>query len=67
MNNLVAREIFIEKLKDMEKITMDEWNKPLYRCPRCDGEVKRDYSEMYMSNPPKYRYYCKNCSYEEVL
>lgn len=62
-----TREQFIEEIKNTTEITTEEWNKPLFKCPRCNGDVKRDYSVMYMSNPPKYRYFCKSCSYEEVI
>lgn len=65
--SLLTREQFIEDLEKQKKITMEDWNKDLYRCPRCNGAVKRDYSVMYMSDPPKYRYFCRNCSYSEVM
>ena len=67
--SLLTREQFIEKLERQKKIiTMEEWNMDLYRCPRCNGAVKRDYSVMYMSDPPKYRYFCRECgNYEEVM
>ena len=67
MSGLPNREEFIEQLKDVTLITTDEWNMPMYKCPRCNGEVKRDYSKIFMTNPPKYRYFCKNCSYTEVM
>ena len=67
MSNLPSREEYIEKLKTMTKISTSEWNRGLYRCPRCNGEVKRDYSQMVMSNPPRYRYFCRSCQFEEVL
>jgi transposase-like protein len=65
--SLMTREEYIEELKLKEQITTDEWNKPLYKCPRCNGEVKRDYSVTYMTNPPKYRYFCKSCTFSEVM
>ena len=39
------------------------WDKELFKCPRCNEGVKRDYSVMYASIPPKYRYFCKSCGY----
>lgn len=65
--NLLTREQFIQELSNKKEIIMDEWNMDLYKCPRCNGAVKRDYSVMYMSNPPKYRYFCRECSFEEIL
>ena len=65
--NLLTREQFIQELNNEKKITMDEWNMDLYRCPQCNGAVKRDYSVMYMSLPPKYRYFCRECGFEEIL
>lgn len=64
---MMSREEYIEHLKEVNKITTNEWNKALFKCPRCNGEVKRDYSVEYLSNPPKYRYFCKNCSYFEIF
>ena len=65
---MITREEYLEELKARNyKVGTDEWNKSLYKCPRCNGEVKRDYSHTYMSDPPKYRYYCRNCTYEEVI
>lgn len=43
------------------------WDKELFKCPRCDSGVKRDYSMTYMTNPPKYRYFCKNCGYSVII
>lgn len=67
--SLPSKEEFIKTLTydgdDMAKY----WNKGLYECPYCKGEVKRDYSKMMMTNPPKYRYFCMNkaCSYQEIF
>lgn len=67
MSKLPTREEFIKILAEQKEIDMNEWNKELYRCPRCNGAVKRDYSVMYASIPPKYRYFCKECSFSEYL
>lgn len=64
---MMTRDQFAETLKRETEITTDDWNKPMYACPRCNGEVKRDYSVTFMTNPPKYRYWCRNCSYEEIM
>lgn len=65
---LLSRDEFVEELKKKTEITMEEWNVDLYRCPRCNGAVKRDYSTVWMSNPPKYRYFCRECgNYEEIM
>ena len=67
MSQLPTKEEFIKTLSFDDKDIGRYWNKELYRCPRCNGGVKRDYSHVYMSNPPKYRYFCKSCSYEEIF
>lgn len=64
---LPTREVFIKELDPSNIDISKDWNKSLFICPRCNGEVKRDYSVVYMSNPPKYRYRCKSCSYNEVI
>ena len=65
--SLPTREEFI-KSGDIHEVDMSKmWNKELYKCPRCNGGVKRDYSMVYMTNPPKYRYFCLNCLYSEVM
>ena len=67
--SLPSREEFIKTNEGVIDEMKEMWNKSLFRCPICNGEVKRDYSAVFMSNPPKYRYFCKssNCMYEEVL
>lgn len=44
-------------------------DKELYICPVCGKGVKRDYSVMLMSYPPRYRYFCSNkdCEFKEVI
>lgn len=70
MNNLPSREEFFHNLTNSKESTDDikkYWNKDLYRCPRCNGAVKRDYSVVYNTNPPKYRYFCKDCGNVEIV
>ena len=43
------------------------WNKDLFKCPICGEGVKRDFSVAYMSNPPKYRYFCRNCQWNSIF
>lgn len=66
--NLPTKEEYVEMFKAMgSKVTKEEWNKSLFKCPRCNGGVKRDYSITFMTDPPKYRYYCKECGYTEII
>lgn len=44
----------------------NQWDKELYKCPKCGNGVKRDYSVVYMSNPPKYKYFCRECGYKYI-
>lgn len=67
MSNLPTKEEYVSTQSTAEENMKDVWNKELYKCPRCNGGVKRDYSVVYMTNPPKYRYFCKNCNYEEIF
>ncbi len=65
--SLPTREEFI-KSEDFHEVDMSKmWNKELYRCPRCNSGVKRDYSVQYMTNPPKFRYFCLNCNFTEIM
>lgn len=41
-------------------------SEPLYQCEKCGGDVRQDSSICYTSYPPKYRYVCDDCGYEEV-
>lgn len=43
------------------------WDKELFRCPECNGGVKRDYSTQYMTDPPKFRYFCKECGFVIIM
>lgn len=67
MMGLLTKEDFAKSIKFEEDNIKKYWNKELYACPRCGEGVKRDYSVAYMTNPPKYRYFCKNCSYTEIF
>lgn len=66
---LPNKEEFINTLSFDADDVSKYWNKGLYKCPICGEPVKRDYSVVYMSNPPKYRYFCMNkgCSYQEIF
>lgn len=67
MSKLPTKDDYIKTINYAEETMQDVWNKELYQCPRCGAGVKRDYSVSYMSNPPKYRYFCKNCNYSEII
>lgn len=62
---LLTKEQFIKKNKNILEI----YEKPVYQCPKCGGDVRVDLSVMYAVNPPKYKYFCTNkeCNYKEVL
>lgn len=42
-------------------------SKPLYKCPKCGGDVRRNDATVLLSYPPKHRYECDNCEYSEVF
>lgn len=65
--SLPNKEEFIKNMNIDQEDIKNYWNKELFKCPRCNGGVKRDYSVTYMSNPPKYRYFCKSCGYFEIF
>ena len=67
MSKLISFEEFKETIKIEEDDMKAYWNKELFTCPVCGGGVKRDYSVSYMSNPPKYRYFCKDCSWTSIF
>ena len=58
--SLPNKEEFIKTIKFATDNMAQYWDKELYECPLCKSGVKRDYSVVYMTNPPKYRYFCKN-------
>ena len=68
--NLPSREEYINSVNKNVDDIKAEWNKALFRCPICNGEVKRDYSVVFKDNPEKkdkYRYWCRSCQYEEIF
>lgn len=67
MSNLPTKEEFIKTFNIDDKDIQKYWNKNLFRCPRCNGGVKRDFSVVFNSDPPKYRYFCKDCGYFEIF
>lgn len=42
-------------------------SKPLYKCPKCGGDVRRNDKIVLASYPPKRRYECDDCEYYEVF
>lgn len=66
--NLPTREEYFNK-KILEEVEEDETDKELYICPLCGKGVKRDYSVIFMSFPPRYRYSCsnRNCEFKEII
>lgn len=67
MSELPSREEYIKTFNFADEDMQQVWNKELYKCPRCGAGVKRDYSVVYMTNPPKYRYFCKSCNFAEIM
>lgn len=67
MSKLITLEEFKQNLNVEEEDMKDYWNKDLFKCPRCNGGVKRDYSQVFMSNPPKYRYFCRDCGWYSIF
>lgn len=67
MEKLPSMEEFKANVKFEEDDMKAYWNKSLFKCPRCNGGVKRDYSVAYMTNPPKYRYFCKDCGWYSIM
>lgn len=67
MSQLPSKEEFLKTIEFEEDDMKAYWNKDLYRCPRCNEGVKRDYSITFMTNPPKYRYFCRNCGMTEIF
>lgn len=66
--NLPTREEYFKK-KILDEIEEDGTDTELYICPVCGKGVKRDYSMIFMSIPPKYRYFCsnRNCEFKEII
>lgn len=67
-----------EKTKDLP--TLDEYleslyteiaekyySKPLFKCPKCNGPVRKDLYKAFVSVPPKRRYECDNCKHVITL
>jgi len=67
MSDLPNKEEFIKNVKFDEDKIMERWNEDLFICPICNGGVKRDYSVIYMTNPPKYRYFCRECGWDIIF
>ena len=65
--SLPSLEEFKETVKFEQEDMKDMWDKELFKCPQCNGGVKRDYSMAFMSNPPKFRYFCRNCNWTAIF
>lgn len=42
-------------------------HKTFVQCPKCDQYLYMDNTIIYSSVPPKHRYFCKECGWEEFL
>ena len=40
-----------------------EWSEPKYKCPKCDGGMRRNLAITLASYPPQYKYQCDNCGH----
>lgn len=67
MNQLPSLEEFIKSNKTVTDEMKEVWDEDLFRCPQCNSGMKRDYSYVYMTNPPKYRYFCRDCGCSIVI
>jgi late competence protein required for DNA uptake (superfamily II DNA/RNA helicase) len=67
MSKLITLEEFKDKVAKEPIDIKNYWNKDLFSCPRCGEGVKRDFSVAYMTNPPKYRYYCRSCNWSNIF
>lgn len=65
--SLPSREEFMKTSNFSQDNVADSWDKELFECPNCGSGVKRDFSVAYMTNPPKYRYFCKDCGYSTIF
>lgn len=65
--NLPSMEEFIKEKNTVVNDMEEDWNKELFRCPQCNSGMKRDYSLVYMTNPPKYRYFCRDCGNQVIM
>ena len=36
-------------------------------CPHCGGPVYKDMSKVLTSYPPRYRYFCEQCGWEDTF
>lgn len=45
----------------------NEWSNPLYICPKCGGNVRRNETIVLTSNPPKHQYKCEKCGFCEYF
>jgi len=59
-------EEFFSKSHNTISFDVEDYDKEVYACPNCGKGVKRDYSMVFMSNPPKYKYFCKECGYKYI-
>lgn len=67
MMGLPSLEEYMKKKRELEETIDDLWDKELFRCPQCNGGMKKDYSIAYLVNPPKYRYFCKGCGNSIIM
>lgn len=66
--SLPTLEEFKKETKKSIELDKNNFTKaPMFECPKCKGNVYRDESIVYMTYPPKYKYFCKDCGFKTIF
>lgn len=63
---LPSEEEYFEQKKQTYRndgFMLSTYSEPLYMCPKCGGQVRRNETMVLTSYPPQYRFECDNCGY----
>lgn len=41
------------------------WSEPIYKCPKCDGGMRKNLTVVLTTYPCQYQYKCNKCGYTE--
>ena len=61
--NILAMEEYKEIVNNTISQFTDQWSKPKYQCPICNGEMCKNLNIALLTYPAQYAYRCNRCGY----
>lgn len=63
--NLLTAKEYEDIANNIAFQSTDQWSKPKYQCPMCNGEMCKNLNIALLTYPAQYAYRCNRCGYVE--